>query len=155
MTPVKKHYSWDEYYSLIYNLAEQIKPKIENKEINQILALARGGNIIGDALSRIFQLPLAIMFTASYNKDNKQNSLIIGDSIAKQYNLLNDKILIVDDLVDSGKTLETIKLHIENITGNKSYSSVIWKKTTCEFTPDYYVTTMLPHEWIVQPFEIN
>ncbi len=155
MNIVKKHYSWEEYYSLINNLAEQIRPKVESNEINQILALARGGNIIGDALSRIFNLPLAIMFTASYNKDHQQSSLIIGDSIAKQYNILNDKILIVDDLVDSGKTLETIKLHIENTTGNKAYSAAIWKKTTCEIFTDYYVTTMLPNEWIVQPFEIN
>ncbi len=153
MSQHKQYISWNEYYSLIKNLAEQLKPEIEAGNINQILCLARGGTIIGDALGRIFNLPISIMFTSSYNLDNQRSELIIGDSIAKQYNILRDKVLIVDDLVDSGTTLEKIKDHFYELTGNKAYTAVIWKKTTCSLEPDYYVTTMLPTDWIVQPFE--
>ncbi|NCP98021.1 phosphoribosyltransferase [archaeon] len=149
----KKHISWEEYYNLIKRLACQVAPEVENGNINQILSLARGGNVIGDALSRYFKLPLAIMFTSSYGLDNKISELIIGDSIAKQYNILNDKILMVDDLVDSGSTLKRLKEEF-NINHNKNVkTAVIWKKTTCVFDPDYYVTTMTPADWIVQPFE--
>jgi hypothetical protein len=150
----KKHISWEEYYNLIQGLAQQVKKEVDDGNINQILSLARGGNIIGDALSRIFNLPLAIMFTSSYGLDNQRSELIIGDSIAKQYNILNPKILIVDDLVDSGETLIQIKDKFTNEFGHNIKTAVLWKKTTCKFDPDYYVTTMLPTDWIVQPFEI-
>lgn len=145
--------SWDEYYQLIYNLAKQIKPEVENGNITQILSLARGGNIVGDAISRIFNLPLAIMFTSSYNQDNLQKKLIIGDSIAKQYNKLSNKILIVDDLVDSGKTLLEIKEFFIKTYFMEIQTGVLWKKTTCNFIPNYYVNEFLPNDWIIQPFE--
>lgn len=149
----KKHISWTEYYNLIKSLAAQLEPEVKNGNINQILALARGGTIVGDALSRIFNLPLAIMFTSSYTVDNQRGNLIVGDAIAKQYNILNDKILIVDDLVDSGSTLLKLKEDFTKTHGEHVKTAVIWKKTTCKFDPDYYVTTMEPEDWIVQPFE--
>ncbi len=153
MSIEKKYISWEEYYNLIKGLAEQLEPEVKNGNINQILALARGGTIVGDALSRIFNLPLAIMFTSSYGLDNKRSELIVGDAIAKQYNLLNSKLLIVDDLVDSGSTLLKLKHEFEKNQGFNVRTAVIWKKTICKFDPDYYVTTMEANDWIVQPFE--
>lgn len=153
MSIEKKYISWEEYYNLIKGLAEQLEPEVKNGNINQILALARGGTIVGDALSRIFNLPLAIMFTSSYGLDNKRSELIVGDAIAKQYNLLNSKLLIVDDLVDSGSTLLKLKNDFEKKEGFNVMTAVIWKKTICKFDPDYYVTTMEANDWIVQPFE--
>lgn len=149
----KRKVTWSEYYSLIKELAHQIEPDVKSGNINQILALARGGVIVGDALSRMFKLPLAIMFTSSYCIDNKKGELIVGEDIAKQYNIFNDKVLIVDDLVDSGTTLSIIKQDFAKKHGDKVKTAVIWKKTTCQFLPDYYVQNMHPNEWIVQPFE--
>jgi hypoxanthine phosphoribosyltransferase len=149
----KQFVSWEEYYNLIKNLADQIAPEVKSGNINQILSLARGGNVIGDAISRMFNLPLAIMFTSSYNLDNKKSELIIGDAIAKQYNILNDKILILDDLVDSGETLSIIKNEFMVKHKKQVKTGVIWKKTTCKFNPDYYVKMMNEQDWIVQPFE--
>ncbi len=149
----KKYFSWEEYYNLIKSLAAQIEPEVKKGNINQILALARGGSIIGDAISRMFNLPLAIMFTSSYSLDNERSELIVSDEIAKQYNVLNNKILVVDDLVDSGETLLQIKKDLIEKYNYDIKTAVLWKKTSCTFDPDYYVTTMDTHEWIVQPFE--
>ena len=108
----KIYFSWEQYYQLIDELALKILPFVKNGEINQILSLARGGCIIGDALSRKFNIPLAIMFTSSYSGTQREG-LIICEDIAKQYNHLGNKILIVDDLLDSGITLNAVNQYIQ------------------------------------------
>ena len=144
-------YSWEEYYSLINQLAEKVKPQID--EYDQLLCLARGGLFLGDAFSRIFNLPLAIMFTSSYKNDNQQGELFIDKNIAKQTPVLGKKILLLDDMVDSGKTIIKIHNHLQtSLNLEKLSTAVIWKKEYSIFDPDYYVFD-ISDEWIIQPFE--
>jgi hypoxanthine phosphoribosyltransferase len=69
---------------------------------------------------------------------------------------LGNKVLLVDDLVDSGNSLEGainwLKEHhgreIEEIR-----TAVIWYKSCSTNTPDYYVEYLADSPWIHQPFE--
>jgi len=69
---------------------------------------------------------------------------------------LGSRILLVDDLVDSGITLQ------ETIPWLKQYSdspieelrtAVIWYKACSVSVPDYYVDYLPDNPWIHQPFE--
>lgn len=148
----KIYFSWEEYYQLIDDLALQLLPLVKEGKINQIISLARGGCIIGDALSRKFNLPLAIMFTSSYS-GTQQEGLIICEDIAKQYNTLGDKILLVDDLLDSGVTLAAVHSYLEKKYHSNVLTAVLWKKECSPVTADFYVNDMPSDAWIVQPFE--
>lgn len=148
---MKKEYSWDEYYDLITKLAKSVNPHIH--EYDQLMCLARGGMFIGDAFSRIFNLPLAIMFTSSYKINEKRGELFIDNKIAKQTNQLGKKILLLDDLVDSGITMGKVVSHLEKeLELEKIHTATIWKKKTSVFTPNYFAKEV-DDEWIVQPFE--
>ena len=70
--------SYEEYHDLIEKLALQIHQS--GWPFDTILCLARGGLRPGDILSRIFRVPLAIMFTSSYraNADTQQDHLDIA-----------------------------------------------------------------------------
>jgi len=59
--------SYDEYHSLIEKLA--LKVHQSGWRFDTILCLARGGMRPGDILSRIFDVPLAIMSTSSYRAE--------------------------------------------------------------------------------------
>ena len=59
--------SYDEYHGLIEKLA--LKVHQSGWEFDTILCLARGGMRPGDILSRIFDVPLAIMSTSSYRAE--------------------------------------------------------------------------------------
>ena len=59
--------SYDEYHDLIEKLA--IKVHQSGWKFDTILCLARGGMRPGDVLSRIFDVPLAIMSTSSYRAE--------------------------------------------------------------------------------------
>jgi hypoxanthine phosphoribosyltransferase len=147
--------SHDEYHSLIEKLA--IKIHNSNWEFDTILCLARGGMRPGDILSRIFNKPLAIMSTSSYraNSGTVQGHLDIARYITTPQGEIAGRVLLVDDLADSGHTLNQVihllKTKYDPITELKS--AVIWTKGVSTFTPDYSVEFLPTNPWIHQPFE--
>lgn len=152
---MKTEINWEQYQQLIKNLALSVKTSYpEVMPYNQILCLARVGLIIVDAFNRIFKIPLAILFTSSYKINQISGELFIDNQIAKQTNKLGKKILLVDDLVDSGHTLTGVIQNIKNNYQPESiHTAVIWKKKSSIFYPDFYVKETSDEDWIVQPFE--
>ena len=148
--------SWEEYHSKIEQLAAKIYQS--QWEFDQILCLARGGLRIGDVLSRIYNKPLAILSATSYGgKDfQERGSLTIANKITMTTAKLGKRILLVDDLVDSGVTLDQILVWLKQ---HQEYeiaevrSAVLWFKACSVAKPDYYVDFLPDNPWIHQPFE--
>ena len=147
--------SYDEYHNLIEKLA--IKVHQSEWEFDNILCLARGGMRPGDMLSRIFNKPLAIMSTSSYRSDGGtvQGNLDIARFITTPKGEIAGRVLLVDDLADSGHTLNAVikmlKTNYQPITELRS--AVIWTKAVSTFTADYSVEFLATNPWIHQPFE--
>jgi hypoxanthine phosphoribosyltransferase len=147
--------SYDEYHNLIEKLA--IKIHQSAWRFDTILCLARGGMRPGDILSRIFDKPLAIMSTSSYRADagTVQGHLDIAHYITTPRGEIAGRVLLVDDLADSGHTLNQVlkmlKTKYPAITDLRS--AVIWTKGLSTFTPDYQVEFLPTNPWIHQPFE--
>ena len=146
--------SWDEYHLLIERLA--LKVAYSGWEFDQILCLARGGMRPGDVLSRVFDKPLAIMSTSSYRAEacTIQGRLDLAKFITMPKGDLAGRVLLVDDLADSGVTLKAV---VDRLRGMPSISelrsAVIWSKGATSYTPDYYVESLPTSPWIHQPFE--
>jgi len=147
--------SYDEYNNLVEKLA--IKVHQSGWGFDTILCLARGGMRPGDVLSRIFDKPLAIMSTSSYRAEagTVQGHLDIAHYITTPQGEIAGKVLLVDDLADSGHTLhavvELLKNKYKAITELRS--AVLWTKGLSTFTPDYSVEFLPTNPWIHQPFE--
>jgi hypoxanthine phosphoribosyltransferase len=146
--------SWDEYHRLIEKLALIVHES--GWEFDQILCLARGGMRPGDMLSRIFDKPLAIMATSSYRAEagTIQGRLDMAKYITLPSGELAGRVLLVDDLADSGVTLAAV---VERLRGMPSIrelrSAVLWTKAVSTYTPDYFVEKLPTSPWIHQPFE--
>jgi len=147
--------SYDEYHNLIEKLA--IKIHQSGWKFDTILCLARGGMRPGDILSRIFDKPLAIMSTSSYRAEagTQQGVLDIARYITTPKGEIAGKVLLVDDLADTGKTLKVV---IEQLRGDykpitELRSAVIWTKAVSTFVADYSVEFLPTNPWIHQPFE--
>jgi hypoxanthine phosphoribosyltransferase len=146
--------SWDEYHMLTERLA--LKVHSSGWEFDQILCLARGGLRPGDVLSRVFDKPLAIMSTSSYRSDagTIQGRLDMAKYITMPKGELSGRVLLVDDLADSGVTLKAV---VDRVRSNPAISelrsAVIWTKGVSSYTPDYYVELLATSPWIHQPFE--
>jgi hypothetical protein len=151
--------SWNDYHHAIEKLAARLYASGFN--FDQIICLARGGLRVGDVLSRIFNQPLGVLATQSYfaNADKSaeiQGELTIGQHLAKVNERLGEKVLLVDDLVDSGKTMSEVIAHLRlRYPGIREVrTAVIWKKGCSVFTPDYWAVDLPHNPWIHQPMEL-
>lgn len=147
--------SQEQYHHLIERLALMVHES--GWQFDTILCLARGGMRPGDVLSRIFDVPLAIMSTSSYRDHGGtlQGHLDIARYITTPKGEIAGRVLLVDDLADSGKTLKAV---IDLLRNNyppitELRSAVLWTKGVSAFQPDYSVEHLPTSPWIHQPFE--
>ena len=151
--------SWDGYHRLIERLALQIHES--GWQFDQILCLARGGLRPGDLLSRIFDVQLAILSTSSYREsvgaqsNPQRGNLDIAHNITLSKGTLSGKVLLVDDLIDSGVTLDSVQRHLSDNFGGVTEvkSAVIWCKAGAAMRPDFCAEYLTGDPWIHQPFE--
>ena len=147
--------SWSDYHQKIEQLAVKIYQS--NWHFNQVICLARGGLRVGDILSRIYKQPLAILATSSYVGAGKQErgDLVFSCHMTMSASKLGSHILLVDDLVDSGVTLQqTIPWLQERYSQIQEIrTAVLWYKACSKVAPDYYVDYLPDNPWIHQPFE--
>jgi uncharacterized protein len=146
--------SWDEYHLLIERLA--LKVAHSGWHFDQILCLARGGMRPGDVLSRVFDKPLAIMSTSSYRAEagTIQGRLDMAKYITMPKGELAGRVLLVDDLSDSGVTLKAVVERLRGVPAIAELrSAVIWVKGVSTYMPDYHVDMLPSSPWIHQPFE--
>jgi uncharacterized protein len=147
--------TWSEYHHKIENLAVNIYRS--NWQFDHIVCLAKGGLRVGDILCRLYNKPLAVLSTASYGgNNNQQRGVIKFSKHLSTIEPIGDRILLVDDLVDSGVSLAEsitwIETHYPDVTEIRT--AVIWYKSTSIKTPDYYVEYLPNNPWIHQPFEV-
>jgi len=147
--------SWDDYHRSIERLALQVFES--GWKFDQVLCLARGGVRPGDVFSRIFDVPLAILSTSSYREEagTQRGDLDIAKYMTMTKGTLTGKILLVDDLVDSGLTLVKVMEHLQqNFPAvDEVKSAVIWVKGCSVVRPDFFLEDLPHNPWIHQPFE--
>ena len=150
------HVTWDQYNTLVERLALLVYDS--GFRFNQIICIARGGMRVGDVLSRIYEQPLAILSTHSYSTEGGtlRGELVIAEHMTMTKPRLGDKVLLVDDMVDSGHTLQAVHAELPkrftHIT--ELHTAVLWWQACSVFKPDYHVEYLPDNPWIHQPFEI-
>ena len=151
--------SFEEYLNTVEKLALEIN---NNFKPTVLVGIMRGAAPIIDILSRILKLPTAYIVIQSYSgegTEDKQGELVFArdiSSIAKDEDF--KKVLLVDDLSDTGLTLnrsiewlkkyQPIKNHIQEIK-----TACLWKKKSSKFIPDFCPIKLDNDPWIVQPTE--
>ncbi|MEM9770846.1 MAG: phosphoribosyltransferase family protein [Cyanobacteria bacterium P01_D01_bin.73] len=156
-TPPKElKVSWEDYHQTVERLALLIHQS--QWSFDSIICIARGGLRVGDILSRIYRKPLAILSAQSYGGDigRDRQDLTLSQSLSTTVARLGPKMLLVDDLVDSGETLRQSIQWVRSHYGQDCEmlkSAALWCKSSSVIVPDYYVDHIAKETWISQPFE--
>jgi hypoxanthine phosphoribosyltransferase len=147
--------SWSDYHKTIERLAARIHAS--GWRFNQIVCIARGGLRVGDTLSRIFDIPLAIISTQSYGGEagTERGEITVAEHMTMTTDSLGNRVLVVDDLVDSGVTLERVErlLRERYPPIEDMRTAVLWRKACSQFAPDFEAEYLAESPWIHQPFE--
>ena len=151
--------SFEDYNKIVEKLAIEIHEKFKP---TVLVGIMRGAAPILDILSRILKLPIAYIVIQSYSGDgmeDKQGELMFAreiSSLAKEDDF--KKVLLIDDLSDTGLTLNKSIEWLKNYEPIKNYiqeikTACLWKKKSSTFEPDFCPVKLDSDPWIVQPTE--
>lgn len=143
--------SWTQYQELTSNLAEKILPV--RKDLDRIIGIARSGLTLGHILSDLLQLPVSVFGAKSYIEFGKQGKMKITQDIT--INLSQERILLVDSIAETGKTLDFAVKYIGELNTQKITTATLFYNPLKSFVkPDFYAaefkdkTIVMPHELI-------
>ena len=152
------HISWEDYNKKTEQLASMVHK--DGWDFNQVVCIAKGGMRVGDVFARIFNVPLAILSVESYKGEgmkNKRGAITFSRDLAKTSPNIGSKVLLVDDLADSGITLKKSIDWLEHFYGfyfdEPVRTAVLFYKAVSKFKPTYHVDYLKDSPWIVMPFE--
>ena len=159
-----KHYlSADEYLRDVWRLAARVRDSGWRPDI--LIALWRGGAPVGVAVHEFLKasgidvrhLPVKCSSYSGIGTGSNAGEVVFthGDII---FGMLRpgDKVLVVDDVFDTGKTAAAVRARLDAIGVEMRMACVYWKpqKNVTSLKPDYFVKDV-GLDWIVFPHEIE
>ncbi len=150
---------WEEYKKIVEKLAIEVH---KSYRPTVLIGIMRGATPIIDILSRILKLPIAYIVIQSYSGkglEDQQGQLMFAREISSLANNEDfKKVLLIDDLSDTGLTLNKSIEWLRNYGPTKDFinevkTACLWKKKSSKFEPDFCPIRLGSDPWIVQPTE--
>ena len=143
----KLWYDWKEMRRDVNTLCREIV--LDKFDPNVIVGLSRGGLTPGVMMSHWMKKPFKTIKASLRDFPEWENYLP---------RKTDDRVLIVDDICDSGETFSRIREHINERKENgvDVRFAVLWWNNECNFEPHYYVNEMAKdstNTWIMFPWE--
>lgn len=142
---------WDDLYFKTLELAREIKSS--NFKPDVIVGIARGGWVIARLLSDFLgNANLASVRVEFYSDvgEHRDVPTIVQPVSARVEGL---RVLIADDVADTGKSIEAVKRHIEERGASEVRVATVYYKPWSVVRPDYYTTETT--KWIIFPHEMK
>ena len=145
-----------EYYSIV-NLNEDIlslisQVRLANLKIDLILSVNRGGCIPGVYLSHGLKLPHKVI-----DLQLRDGTNIPDSNSVKNLKINSKKILIIDDINDTGSTFIHLN-RIINANNTKKYFACLINNIGSKFQVEFYgrsINKVEKPSWYVFPWEIE
>lgn len=138
---------WDYYHSLSQKQAAKILSSQDS--FDEIVAISRGGLTFGHLMSDLLRIPISTICIQSYSDIQTQGEVKITAPLQTQ--IAGRKVLLVDDVADSGKTLLRATEYLR-MFGPKSVKTLtMFYKPSSIYKPDFYAEETM--KWILFPYE--
>lgn len=145
------HLSWDD----IQRLSEKVTEKITSNGFipDLVVAISRGGfdpaRIICDQLLIKRLASIQIEYYTGINETNAIPKIVFPLNA----DIKDLKVLVVDDVSDSGKSLLYAKEYLEELEPAEVKSATLHYKPWSKYRPDYYAQEV--NTWIIYPWEMK
>ena len=142
--------SWDEAYRLSLELARAIKSSRYDPDL--VIAIGRGGyvpaRIVCDFLLHSLLTSIKIEHWDIAACKRPQASVRFPLAV----DVRGRKILIVDDVTDTGDTLKAAIDYVKSEGAGQIKTAVMQHKTSSAIVPDYYADLISDWRWIIYPW---
>ncbi len=143
--------SWDQLESLGNELGKIIKESGFEPEC--LIGISVGGLVPLALLSRKLKIQdVATISARSYNKNTKEQEKLLISNMP-QIDVEGKRVLLVDEIVDSGETLKAImqKLSETYRIGELKTATLVVNTAHCTIYPDFFVLKV--DRWVNFPWE--
>ena len=142
--------TWNQIYEMLLDQAEKIR---KTYIPNVIIAVARGGLIPARILTDLLETPQVATIRIEFYADIAQPSIqpILKQPLTVPVN--GKKVLIVDDISDSGQSLKVAKQHLTEKGALEVKIATLYAKPATLTVPDFVEKTA--DRWVVFPWEIK
>ena len=141
--------SWDKIYELLLNLSSKIRKS--NFKSDVIVGISRGGwppaRIMSDLLENPELANVKAEFYLGVAKTKSEPVITQPVSVSVH----GKKILIVDDVADTGKSLRLVRLHLKEQGATDVKIATIYYKPWSVVKPDWYERKT--SHWVIFPWE--
>lgn len=143
--------TWEDFRKLSLELADKLAAS--KQKFDLIVAIARGGLTLAQLLSDSLKLPIASFTVQSYKnlKQEKVPQIVYG----LKGTLKGKRIILADDVSDSGKTFVRGLSYLEELGADKKLitTAALHFKPHSVYTPDFFVDET--PKWIIYPYEAH
>ena len=143
--------TWNQIYEMLLNLAEKIRRDKFKPDL--IVGVSRGGWPPARVLSDLMDNPNLATVRAEFYlgvAETKEEPVLTQPVSVP---VAGKKVLIVDEVADTGKSLKLVKEHILENGAVKAKVATVYYKPWSIVKPDYYEKES--SRWIVFPWEIK
>lgn len=141
--------TWSQIYDMLLCQAQKIENHPYKPDI--IIGIAKGGLIPARILTDLLENPELSFIQIEFYIDVNQT---LQEPALKQpltAKVIGKKVLLVDDIADSGKSLKLAKTHLQQQSALEIKTAVLYKKPQSITTPDFCEKTT--NSWVVFPWE--
>jgi len=143
--------TWDQIYFMLLDLADRIRK--DRFEPDIIVGVSRGGwppaRVLSDLLSNPNLANVRAEFYLGVAETKGEPSLTQPISVQ----VAGKRVLIVDEVADTGKSLKLVKEHIVEEGAKEVKVATVYYKPWSVVRPDYY--SKEASDWIVFPWEVK
>ena len=143
--------TWNQIYSMLLNLADKIRKNGFKPDI--IVGVSRGGWPPARVLSDLMDNPNLANVRAEFYLGVAETK---GEPTLTQpvsVDVSGKKVLVVDEIADTGKSLKLVKEHIVKQGAREVKIATVYYKPWSIIKPDYYEKET--SRWVVFPWEIK
>lgn len=144
--PVKVLYSAEEIDKTVRSIANHINETYDNLVIIGVL---NGSFMFCSDLFKHLTIPCEIDFIQVKSYENNQSTGKLNWLKRPEMDLLDRNVLIVDDIADSGLTLDGIKTELEKACPRSIQTAVLLRRKSCPVEVDYVGFTIESDAYVV------
>lgn len=141
---------WNYIYELCIQVADQIRAS--GYEPDLLVAVSRGGWIPGRILSDLLENPNIATIKVEYYIDIYKTHTKPKITQSLPIEVKGKKILLIDDIADSGKSLKLVKEHLAEQGAADVKICTLYYKPWSVLTPDF--SACMTDAWVCFPHEI-
>jgi len=144
-------YKYD--YNIIETYVNSLVSRIKAKklEFNYIVGIGRGGLIPATMIGYKLNSPVLNYGVSLYNDKNESETLKVYQDINFDALESNTKLLVVDDICDTGKTFSHFKELKKNNVIQTTYAALFAKEATIHLVD--MCTNIVGDEWVIFPWD--